>query len=189
MKWTKKDKQYLLDLRQDIDNDNLKLKEELKRLLIQDKYIIHALNNKELESNDAEPDEYFGVNILPYYIVPGTQTNAKNYICYETTYKDIPQWDKNKKYQQIYFYILCRKEDIIDRETSLARHDMLAALVMRLMNNQPFLGGRFKCVSDIASVVDNDYPARTLIFEQITDNNLVKKVNGQMVYGNKTGVI
>jgi len=34
------------------------------------------------------------------------------------------------------------------------------------------------CVSNIASVVDNDYACRTLIFEQYTDNNLAKTRNG-----------
>ena len=189
MKWTKADRQYLLDMRKDIDVDNLKLKEQIKQLLLHDKYIVHVLNNKELEKQDAEPDDYFGVNILPFYAIPDIQHNIQNYVCYETGFKDIPQWDKSQKYEQITFYILCHKDNIIDKDTSLARHDLLAGLIKRLVNNEPFLGGRFKCVSDLPSVIDNDYPARTLIFEQLTDSDLVKKVGGKMMYGNKTGVI
>lgn len=189
MKWTKQDKQYLLDLRQDRDVDDLKLKEQVKRLLLDNKYIIHVLNNKELEKSDAEPDDYYGVNILPYYIIQPTQTNVQNFICFETSYKDIPQWDKSQKYQQIIFYILCEEKNIIDKDTSLARHDLLGALIERAFNFEPFFGGRFKLVSNVPGVTDNNYALRTLTFEQMTDNNLVKKVNGQMVYGRKSGVV
>ena len=189
MKWTKKDKQYLLDLRQDIDVDDIKLKEEIKRVLLNDKYIIHVLNNTDLEKSDAEPDDYFGVNILPFYMIQPTQTNVQNFICYETSYQDVPQWDKNQKYQQIIFYVLCEQKNIIDKDTSLARHDLLASLIIRAFNFEPFFGGRFKLVKNAPGVTDNNYALRTLTFEQMTDNNLVKKVNGQMVYGRKSGVI
>jgi len=189
MKWTKKDRQYLLDLRNDIDVDNIKLKEEIKQILLGDKYIIHVLNNKELEESDAEQDDYYGKNIFPFYIIGDIQHRVQNYICYETSYKDIPQWDKHEKYMQIIFYLLSEKKDVIDKETSLARHDMLSALIMRDFNGMPFKGGRFYCISDQPSVVDNDFACRTLIFEQMTDNNLVKKVDGKMIYANKAGVI
>ena len=67
-------------------NDNIKIKEQIKQILLNNRYIIHVLNNKELEEAESEPDEYYGINILPYYIISPTQTNIQNFICYGYIY-------------------------------------------------------------------------------------------------------
>ena len=168
---------YLRSFRNNLDNDNVKLKQQIKQKLLNDKYIIHVLNNKELEENDAEPDDYFGVNIRPAYIVPETQTDVMNYICFETNNEQ--RYPNAMKTQQIIFYILVDDKNMIDKDTSLARHDLLAALIQNMFNYEVFLGGRWTLISDKPSVTDNHYLTRTLIFQQNTDNNLVKTVNGK----------
>ena len=75
--------------------------------MIPNEYIIYFLNNKELQDSEAPPDDYYGVNILPYYIIEPTQSNVQNYICFETQVKELHQFDKYRKLQQIIFYILC----------------------------------------------------------------------------------
>ena len=57
-----------------IDSDNIRFKEVIKKALLNNEAIIYALNNKELQDANATPDEYYGVNILPYYMINQTQT-------------------------------------------------------------------------------------------------------------------
>lgn len=174
--------QNLRAFRDSLDNDNIKLKQQIKKKLLSDKYIIHVLNNKELERTDAEPDDYFGVNILPFYILPDTQTKVDNFICFETSNEVKYSMNYNasvRKTQQITFTILCNDKNDIDKETSLPRHDLLAALIQNMFNYEMFLGGRWILVSDRASVTDTHYLMRTLLFQQETDNNLVKTIDGK----------
>ncbi len=174
MKWTKEDTLALQEYKKRIDDDNIKIKEKIKEKLIQNRNIIHVLNNKELEKNDSEPDDYYGVNIFPYYIVEKTQVDVENYICYETQYDEVDRYNDSVKFQQIVFYILCEKRNVVDKDTGLARHDLLGALIKDEFNFTNYFGAKIKCISDKPSVVDNDFACRTLIFKQITDNNLVK---------------
>ena len=66
MEWTKEDTAKLRTWRNLIDSDNIKIKEKIKEELLSNKYIIHVIGNKELEEEDAEPEDYYGVNIFPY---------------------------------------------------------------------------------------------------------------------------
>lgn len=181
MEWTKEDTAFLRNYRNQLDSDDIKLKEEIKQRLLNDKYIIHVLDNKELQKNDAEPDDYFGVNILPYFIIPGVQTDAMNYLCYECSAEPRSRWENVtvEKYQRITFYILCHEKNIIEKTTSLARHDLLAALVTRMMNFEVFSCGRVELISDLANITDNYFITRTLIFSAKTDANLVKTIGGK----------
>lgn len=54
------------------DDDILYAKDIIKEKLCNDLDIIKYLHNTELERADADPDDYFGVNILPYTTIPGT---------------------------------------------------------------------------------------------------------------------
>lgn len=67
MTWTKEDRQNIKKYRNMIDSDDIKIKEKIKKILLNNRYLIHVLNNKHLDED--EPDSYFGENILPYYIV------------------------------------------------------------------------------------------------------------------------
>ena len=105
MAWSNEDKKFLLSFKTFPDCDDVVLKERIKKVLLNNKYIIHVLENKELEEAEAEPDDYFGVNILPYYMVEPTQHKVNNYLCYEVSY-DRVYGDKYYKRLQIIFYIL-----------------------------------------------------------------------------------
>lgn len=184
MDWTNDDKKKLQEFKDRIDCDDIKIKEVIKKALLNNKYIIHVLNNKELEEADAEPDDYYGINILPYYMVTPTQHNVKNYLCYEVRY-DKTYESKVYKRLQIIFYILCEQEDITDKDTGLARHDLLAALVQDEFNYTNYFGYKAILVSDVPQTVDNDFACRILTFEQYTDNNLVKTRDGVPILANK----
>lgn len=185
MKWTKQDTLALQEYKRSVDSDNIKIKEKIKEILIQNRNIIHVLNNKELESKDSEPDDYYGINILPYYLISPTQTSVENFICFETSFDELDRYNKLVKFQQVIFYILCEEKNIIDKDTGIARHDLLAELIMDEFNYTNYFGCKIHCVSDKPSVVDNDYACRTLIFQQTTDNNIVKTKNKTSKFINK----
>lgn len=185
MEWTNEDREYLLKFKDAVDSDDVKIKEGIKKILLQNKYIVHVLNNKELEEADSEPEDYFGVNILPYYIINPTQHNVQNFVCYEVSYKDIDRYNSAVKQQTIIFYVLCEQRNNKDLETGIARHDLLAALIQDQFNNTNYFGNKLTLVSDVAGVVDGDYASRTLTFEQRTDNNLIRTQNGISKFSNK----
>ena len=178
MELTSEQLQTLLNLKNAPDSDDIRYKEIIKKALIDNQLIIYLLNNKELEEIDADPSDYLGVNILPYYLVHPSQHNVQNYICYETYTDELDRYNSRIKKQQIIFYVLCDEKNNIEKNTGIARHDLIAALIMDIFNWSNLFGERIHCVSDIPSVIDNDYSCRTIIFEQQTDNNLSKTRNG-----------
>ena len=169
-----------------IDCDEIKVKEKIKQILLDNKLIIYALNNKELEEEECDPEDYYGVNILPYYMIIPVQSKTQNFLCYEVRYDMAQSYqystshnslNRTIKTQYIVFTILCHKLDIIDRGTGIPRHDLLAALVQDQFNWSSEFGSKIMLVSDVPSTVDNNYACRTLVFEQTTDNNVIKSIN------------
>lgn len=185
MEWTQSDKEALVAFKETIDSDNIKIKQKIKKTLLNNRFIIHVLNNKELEEAEAEPDDYFGVNILDYYMISPTQHNVQNFICYETNYDELNRYNSTVKIMQVVFYILCEQKNIKDEDTGIARHDLLAALIQDQFNYTNMFGSKLKLVSDVCGVVDTNYAGRTLTFEQVTDNNVIKTINGTPRFANK----
>lgn len=74
--------------------------------------------------------------------------------------------------------MLCEEKNNIEKATGIARHDLIAALLIDIFNWSNIFGPQIHVVSDIPSVVDNDYSCRTLVFEMSTDNSLAKTRNG-----------
>lgn len=170
--------QLLLGLKKQVDSDDIRYKEIIKKSLIDNDLIIYLLNNKELEDSEADPSDYLGVNILPYFLIHPTQHNVQNFICYEIGFRELERYNSKMKQLQITFYILCEEKNNIEKRTGIARHDLIGALILDIFNWSNLFGGQIHCVSDMPSVTDNDYATRTIIFEQLTDNNLAKTRNG-----------
>lgn len=186
MEWTKEDSEALLSFKTAIDSDDIKVKEKIKQILLNNRFIIHVLNNKELEDADCEPDEYFGINILPYYLIEPTQTNIQNFICFEVDYDMASSYQYSKSHKslnstiktlRVIFHVLCEQKNVVDKETGIARHDLLAALIQDQFNWTNYFGTKLMLVSDVSGVIDGKYASRTLIFEQTTDNNIVKTID------------
>jgi len=76
MELTPKQIQILRDLKTNVDSDDIHYKEIIKQTLIENDLIIYLLNNKELEDMGADPSDYLGINILPYYLIHPTQHNV-----------------------------------------------------------------------------------------------------------------
>ena len=146
----------------------------MKELLLKNKHIIHVLNNEDLIKTEADPDDYYEENIFPYYVIDPIQHNVQNYVTFQVSYTDIPQFNKSMKYLQIIFVVLCHVKTIDEKDTSLPRHDLLGALIQDQFNFTNICGKKIKLVEDKEIVVDKDYVGRQLIFEQMTDNNFVR---------------
>lgn len=179
MTWTDADRERLLVFKNNPDCDDVKVKEKIKEVLLGDKYILHVLDNKELEplveDDMTNADAYFGVNILPYFLISPSQSEASNFICFETSYEK-RRYDTNstRKNLNIIFYLISEQKLIKDADTGIAKHDLLAALILNKFDWTNYFGKQIHLISDQASTVDIKYACRTLIFEQITDNNIVK---------------
>ncbi len=174
MAFTPEQLDYLRSLKNLQDSDNIRFKEIIKRKLIDNSLIIALLNNKELEDTDADPDDYLGVNILPMYLIHPTQHNVQNYICYEVQTREEHRYNNTVKYGQVIFYVLCDEKTNIEKNTGIARHDLLSALIINEFNWTNIFGKQIHLVSDVPSVTDTDYATRTLTFEGELPNNLVK---------------
>ena len=132
--WTKEDSLRLASYKYIVDNDNVRIKQKIKEKLLANDDIIHVLDNKELQDAEAENDEYFGVNIRDSYILPETQTSSQNYICFTVGYRDIGRYNDLVKELHITFVILCEQKNLKDRDTGIARHDLLGALIQNEFN-------------------------------------------------------
>lgn len=156
------------------DEDDIRYKEVIKKMLIENDKIIYLLHNEELEKADVDSDEYLGVNILSYYMINPTQSSVSNFLCFETSFSEVSKYNSVIKNQQIIFYILCHHADIVEKYTNTARHDLMAAVLIDMFQGSNILGTQLKLLSDTPSVVDTDYACRTLVFEQQTLNSLGK---------------
>ena len=180
MKLTQEEIDRLRHYRNEPDIDDVRYKQIIKKKLLNNNVIIYLLNNKELEEADAENDDYFNVNIIPQYIIPDTQTNVQNFVCFECSFEYVSRSNSLIKLQEVIFYILCESKNIMEEKyTSCARHDLLAAEIIKEFQGCNDFGTQLKLVSDKPSTTDNNYATRTLIFRQETTNSPIDK-NGKV---------
>lgn len=172
MKLSKEDKDILLHYKNKPDEADVRYKQIIKEKLLKNNRIIYLLNNKTLADSDAENDEYFGINILPFYLIHPVQTEVNNYICFECSFTEEPRYNSALKVQQIIFYILCNYKTVIEETTTCPRHDLLAAEIINDFQGCNDFGNQLKLISDRPYTTDNDFTMRTLVFEQITPNSL-----------------
>ena len=189
MTWTQNDVERLLLFKDKSDADEVRIKEKIKQVRLNDKYILHVLDNQELEAeledDGTGADAYFGVNILPFYNITPTQSATSTFICYEvSSEKDRYAKNNGQKKLTIIFYVLVDQKLIYDKDTGIAKHDLLSALIMNTFNYTNYFGRKIHLISNVPSVTDNQYSCRTLIFEQMTDDNVVKSFD--MGYGFET---
>lgn len=179
-KLTPEQKQYLIDLKKKPNEDDIRYKEIIKQQLLDDDVLMYLLNNKNLEDTEAGNDEYFGKNILPQFMIPDTQVDVQNYICYETGFETQTRttfrsgYNPDMKRQTIIFYIMCNDKNIVVEDIGAARHDLIAGVIIDKFHGSNVFGNQLVLISNQPSVTDNHYSTRTLIFEQKTTNSLTK---------------
>ena len=192
LNWTQDDTNELLTLKDTVECDEIRVKEKIKEALLKNRFLIHVLDNKELEplveDDGTGVDEYFGVNILPYYMVNPVQHSANTFICYEVQYSGTDRSDRTgTEYKElnIIFYIISNYKDLINVETGIPKHDLLSAIIQDQFNFSNMFGKTIRLISNTPSATDRDFVIRTLVFRQTVDNNLVKVINGAPQLANK----
>lgn len=173
------------------DDDNIRIKEKIKSVLINCPEILYALHNSELETelfnedgsinNEGEWDRYFGENsnIRPVLIFPETQTEVKNYLGYKVETKEIPKFNDTEKICQVTFVIYCHENDCIDKGTGIPRSDLIGSIIRERFNWTNYFGSQCKIVLDKEGTSDSHWVTRTITFENKLPNSVVQTINGK----------
>ena len=185
------------------DDDNIRIKEQIKDTFLNCPELLYAIHNKELESElfdedgnlnidedgnlTGEVDRYFGgnSNIRPFLFIPETQDEVKNYVCYQTSYSDLVRYNDKEKNLIVTFTIFVNGKDSIDKLTNVPRHDLIASIIrekfawigLEISTTTPF--------GDKESTTDNNYLVRTLQYEVTLPNSICKTEGKNTFYNNK----
>lgn len=183
------------------DDENIQYKKKIEKALMLNPCLLYALNEKSLESElfdddgninwewnedtkEYEPlgewDRYFGSNsnIRPFLFIPDTQTEVKHYICYQVSFDEMPRYQDTLKYTNVTFTIFVHGNDRNDKLTGIPRHDLIASIIRERFNWSNIFGMQTHLVSSKESTTDNNYIVRTLIFQVVDTNGIVKTTNG-----------
>ena len=185
------------------DDDNIRIKEQIKDTFLNCPELLYAIHNKDLESElfdedgnlnidedgnlTGEVDRYFGgnSNIRPFLFIPETQDEVKNYVCYQTSYSDLVRYNDKEKNMIVTFTIFVNGKDSIDKLTNIPRHDLIASIIrekfawigLEISTTTPF--------GDKESTTDNNYLVRTLQYEVTLPNSICKTEGKNTFYNNK----
>lgn len=183
------------------DDENIQYKKKIEKALMLNPCLLYALNEKSLESElfdddgninwkwnedtkEYEPlgewDRYFGSNsnIRPFLFIPDTQTEVKHYICYQVSFDEMPRYQDTLKYTNVTFTIFVHGNDRNDKLTGIPRHDLIASIIRERFNWSNIFGMQTHLVSSKESTTDNNYIVRTLVFQVVDTNGIVKTTNG-----------
>lgn len=183
------------------DDENIQYKKKIEKALMLNPCLLYALNEKSLESElfdddgninwewnedtkEYEPlgewDRYFGSNsnIRPFLFIPDTQTEVKHYICYQVSFDEMPRYQDTLKYTNVTFTIFVHGNDRNDKLTGIPRHDLISSIIRERFNWSNIFGMQTHLVSSKESTTDNNYIVRTLIFQVVDTNGIVKTTNG-----------
>ena len=153
---------------QNVDDDTIRKKRLIGKILYSDPDIIEVLDNHELDS--SVPEEYMYKNIFPFIRIPGTQDTSKNFITFSISNMSNAPQNKAMKNQYIQFVIFVHK-DLVKTKYGMERHDCLGYLIRDIFHLSNKLGMQMKLISDVEGATDSDYITRTLKFELTTDNS------------------
>lgn len=173
------------------DDDNVLFKEKIKNAFMNCPELLYAINEKSLENElfnldgtinyDGEWDKYFSDsyhdgNIRPYLFIPDVQTEAKNYVCYQVHFNEVPRYNSVEKYGLITFTIFVHEDDRIDYGTGLPRHDLIGAIIRDQFNWSNIFGMQCHVTNSRESTTDRQYVVRTIEFTITMPNNITQTI-------------
>lgn len=185
------------------DDDNIRIKEQIKDTFLNCPELLYAIHNKELESElfdedgnlnidedgnlTGEVDRYFGSNsnIRPFLFIPETQDEVNNYVCYQTSYGDLVRYNDKEKNLIVTFTIFVNGKDSMDKLTGIPRHDLIASIIREKFAWIGFEISTTTPFGDRESTTDNDYLVRTLQYEVTLPNSICKTEGKNTFYNNK----
>ena len=167
---------------QNVDDDIIRKKRLIERILYSDEDIVEILNNPDIDPRC--PEDLVYKNIYPCIRIPGTQDTSKNFITF--TVDDMERMPSNPvmKSQIVQFVIFVHK-DHIETKYGMARHDLLSFIIRDIFNLSNKLGPQMELVSNREHVTDTDYHTRTLRFELIDDNSTKPLRTNPYEYGTR----
>lgn len=153
---------------QNIDDDIIRKKRRIEKILYTDEDIIEILENPDIDP--SVPEDVVGNNIFGFLRVPGVQDVSKNFITF--TIDDMGLMPKNQvmKSQYIQFVVFVHKT-MVKTKYGIERHDLLGYLIRDIFNLSNKLGPQMELVSDREGITDTDFYTRTLRFELVDDNS------------------
>lgn len=187
------------------DDESIRYKEIIRHKLLTCPELLYALHEKKLESELfcedengelvlnideeigellGEVDAYFGSNsnIRPYLFIPETQTDTKNYLCYQVMFDELPRYNNIQKYTEITFTIFVNGKDREDELTGIPRHDLISSIIRENFNWSSIFGLQTKLISSKESTTDNNYLVRTLVFQILDINGITHTPFGEETY-------
>lgn len=180
------------------DDNNIYLKEKVKKALLKSPELLYAFHNLDLEDTELfNPDGtinytgdwsmYYGEegNIHPHFYLPNTQDNVRHHLCFKTEFTDIPKYNQIMCYMNVTFLVMVDVRDAIDPLTGIARHDLIGSILRERFNWSNIFGAHCNIVSDKESFTDSNYIIRTIVLEQETTNNITGIRNGKRQVINK----
>ena len=180
------------------DDNNIFLKEKVKKALLKSPELLYAFHNLDLENTelfnpdgainyDGDRTMYYGEegNIHPYFYLPNTQDKVRHHLCFKTEFTDIPKYNQIMCYMNVTFLVMIDVRDAIDQLTGIARHDLISSIIRERFNWSNIFGSHCNIVSDKESFTDSNYIIRTIVLEQETTNNITGIRNGKRQVINK----
>lgn len=180
------------------DDNNIYLKEKVKKALLKSPELLYAFHNLDLEDTelfnhdgtinyDGDWTMYYGEegNIHPYFYLPNTQDKVRHHLCFKTEFTDIPKYNQIMCYMNVTFLVMIDVRDAIDQLTGIARHDLISSIIRERFNWSNIFGSHCNIVSDKESFTDSNYIIRTIVLEQETTNNITGIRNGKRQVINK----
>lgn len=182
----------LADWHRNGDDNNIFFKEKIKQELLHCPELLYSLNDKELEkelfnpdgtlNEEGEWDLYFGTtgrgHIRPYLFFPEVQTEVCHYLCYQTQFLDVPEYNKSEVFGQVWFTCYVHGDDPIDQRTGIARHDLIQSVIRERFNWSNIFVNQFTIASDKESISDNNYIVRSTVYEGIVPRMFTKTQYG-----------
>lgn len=149
--------------------------------------ILRTLHNIKLEEkilnwDNPNGDIYRGVNIYDFLKIPDTQSEVKNYICFEVNDIEPMRFNDSFIIKHIIFRTISHDDDY-KTEWGISRHDLLATIIKSEFDWSNVFGSHIEKINDKGKIAENGYYYREFVYEVQTPNNLVNKaVNGGVSY-------
>ena len=179
------------------DDDCIRIKNLLKERMLKFPELLWALNspvygdqlfNKDGSLNETgEWDVYFGdsSHIRTFLFIPETQDEVMNYICYQVQTDENMRYDSAMKYLIITFTIFVHEKDSFDRDTGIARHDLIGGIIREMMAWSAITMSHATPIGSSESVTDTNYITKVLRYQAAMPNNLVVTKNNVPTLVNK----
>lgn len=185
------------------DDDTIRIKARIKDMFLHCPELLYALDVQELEDElfdengnlnideEGEPtgewDRYFGDNsyIKPYLYMPVTQTKLNSYVCYQVNFSESPRYNDALRYCVVTFTIFVNGGDIMDKNTGIPRHDLIASIIRENFAWTGLTSSSAVPIKDEEGITDTNYIVRTLQFQATLPNSVVKTEHGSTFYNNK----